>query len=216
MMNPASAQAQTRIAVSANPALEATMGRFGAAMEKAEHLVWQYEMSHLHDEIDNLGLGPLHYIPGPVGRASQLADLIYDCATGGECNFDPLSLGPPVPSLAPGGYGKGNGGGGPEDAGSGRPPNLTPEGAGRRGALNEAKRNNGIPTSQQPVRVTPNLDRRGNQQPGRVYEYEVPTRGGGKEIVKIRDDASGHFFGPGDPQNRGPHFNDSQGRHYDY
>ena len=37
-----------------------------------------------------------------------------------------------------------------------KPPNLTPEGAGRNGALREAKRNNGVPTSQPPSRQTPN------------------------------------------------------------
>ncbi|MFY0575552.1 RHS repeat-associated core domain-containing protein [Cystobacter fuscus] len=41
-----------------------------------------------------------------------------------------------------------------------RPPNLTPKGAGRNGAFNAAKRNSGIPTSQQPSRITPNVDKR--------------------------------------------------------
>lgn len=40
--------------------------------------------------------------------------------------------------------------------------------------------------------------------------------GGGKRTVRIRDDAKGHDYGKNDPQNRGPHFNDEKGNHYDY
>lgn len=97
-----------------------------------------------------------------------------------------------------------------------RPPSMSPAGAGRQGALNEAKRANGVPTSQQPSRTLPNTDKRGNPQPGRIYEYEVPAEGGGTRTVRIRDDAGGSDFGAGDPQNRGPHFNDDAKRHYDY
>jgi filamentous hemagglutinin len=32
----------------------------------------------------------------------------------------------------------------------------------------------------------------------------------------IRDDVGGHNYGPADIQNRGPHFNDESGNHYDY
>jgi RHS repeat-associated protein len=92
------------------------------------------------------------------------------------------------------------------------PPNLSPEGARRAGAFNEAKRQNGIPTSQQPESTGPNLDRRGDPQPGKQYTFRDPN---GKEII-IRDDAEGHYYGDGDPQNRGPHFNDPAGNHYDY
>ena len=92
------------------------------------------------------------------------------------------------------------------------PPNMSPEGAGRAGAFNEAKRQNGIPTSQQPESTGPNLDRRGNPQPGKQYTFRDAN---GKEVI-IRDDAEGHDFGDGDPQNRGPHFNDPAGNHYDY
>jgi RHS repeat-associated protein len=97
-----------------------------------------------------------------------------------------------------------------------RPPNLSPPGAGRRGAFNQAKRDAGVPTSKSPDRVTPNLDRRGNPQPGRVYEFDVPAEGGGTRTVRIRDDAGGHNFGSNNPQNRGPHFNTPDGGHYDY
>jgi len=97
-----------------------------------------------------------------------------------------------------------------------KPANLSPDGAGRSGAFNEAKRNSGIPVSQQPIRVLPNIDNRGNLQPGYVYEYEVPAAGGGLDTISIRDDAQGHFYGDNDPQNRGSHFNDSNGNHYDY
>ena len=96
------------------------------------------------------------------------------------------------------------------------PPNMSPPGAGRSGAFNAAKRGAGVPTSQQPSRVLPNEDLRGNAQPGRIYEFEVPAPGGGTRPVRIREDSSGHDFGPGNPQNRGPHFNDPAGNHYDY
>ena len=96
------------------------------------------------------------------------------------------------------------------------PPNLSPPGAGRRGAHREAKRQSGVPVSQQPSRVTQNRDRRGNPQPGRNYEYEVPTSGGGRTTVNVRDDAAGHSYGRNNPQNRGPHFNDRAGNHFDY
>ncbi len=96
----------------------------------------------------------------------------------------------------------------PKDA---PPPNKSPEGAGRQSALNEAKRQNKIPTSQQPESTVPNVDRRENPQPGRQYKFSDVN---GKEVI-IRDDAAGHDFGPGDPQNRGPHFADPAGNHYD-
>ncbi|MHC1723780.1 MAG: HNH/endonuclease VII fold putative polymorphic toxin [Aminipila sp.] len=89
-----------------------------------------------------------------------------------------------------------------------KPPNLTPEGAGRNGAFREAKRNSGIPVSEQPKSVTPAVDKRGNRIPGKDYNF-----GDGKVI---RDHSGGHEF-PDDPtQNRGPHFNDPEGNHYDY
>ncbi|MDI1285736.1 MAG: HNH/endonuclease VII fold putative polymorphic toxin [Reyranella sp.] len=97
-----------------------------------------------------------------------------------------------------------------------RPRNFTPEGAGRSGAFNAAKQSSGIPTSQQPSAILPNVDRTGRLQPGKVYRFEVPAAGGGTRTVDIRDDASGHFYGPSDPQNRGPHFNDPGGNHFDY
>ena len=93
------------------------------------------------------------------------------------------------------------------------PPNMSPEGAGRQGAFNAAKRANDIPTSSQPSAVGPNLDRNGRPQPGRQYTFDNPR--GGRDIV-IRDDAAGHNYGPNNPQNRGPHFNDPAGNHYDY
>ncbi|MFS1526289.1 RHS repeat-associated core domain-containing protein [Microbulbifer sp. 2304DJ12-6] len=97
-----------------------------------------------------------------------------------------------------------------------KPPNLSPSGAGRNGAFREAKRQSGVPVSQQPSRVLPNTDKRGNLQPGKVYEFEVPAKGGGVRTVRIRDDAGGHTYGRGDPQNRGSHFNDEAGNHFDY
>lgn len=89
---------------------------------------------------------------------------------------------------------------------------LTPPGAGRRGAHREAKRKNRIPTSQQPEHQGPSHDRRGNKQPGREYDY----RDSEGNPVKIRDDSEGHTFPDNPTQNRGPHFNDPQGNHYDF
>ncbi|AUH02521.1 hypothetical protein CWC46_12965 [Prodigiosinella confusarubida] len=97
-----------------------------------------------------------------------------------------------------------------------KPANLSPEGSARAGAFNEAKRQSGIPVSQSPSRVSPNVDRRDNVQPGYIYEFEVPKPGGGTQKVYIRDDAGGHFYGDDSSQNRGAHFNDEQGNHYDY
>lgn len=100
---------------------------------------------------------------------------------------------------------------------SSRPPNMSPPGAKRRGAFGEAKRVNGIPVSQQPLLTSKNLDRRGDPQPGRRYEFELPKKKNGKtQVLTIRDDARGHNFGHNDPQNRGPHFNDPKRNHYDY
>jgi RHS repeat-associated protein len=96
------------------------------------------------------------------------------------------------------------------------PPNMSPEGAGRSGAFNEAKRQAGVPTSQQPSSVLPNMDRRNNIQPDRIYQYEVPAAGGITRTIRIRDDAGGHNYGVGNPQTRGPHFNDPAKNHYDY
>ncbi|MCG8465443.1 MAG: hypothetical protein MI750_11400 [Xanthomonadales bacterium] len=97
-----------------------------------------------------------------------------------------------------------------------RPPNLSPEGAGRRGAFQEAKRRSGVPVGMEPYSVGPNYDKRDKLQPGRVYTFKVPKQGGGTRDVIIRDDAGGHYYGPNDPQNRGPHFNDENDDHYDY
>ena len=97
-----------------------------------------------------------------------------------------------------------------------RPLNLTPEGTGRSGAFNQAKRDAGIPTSQQPAEVLPNEDRRGTPQPGYQYVYEVPTSGGGVEREVIRYDAGGHIYIGNSSQNRGAHFNTPDGSHYDY
>lgn len=91
------------------------------------------------------------------------------------------------------------------------PVNMSPWGAGRRGAFREAKRNEGIPVSQQPIGVRPNTDRRGNVQPGRQYDFIING-----QTRTIREDSAGHFYGPNNSQNRGPHFNGSNNSHYDY
>jgi RHS repeat-associated protein len=99
-----------------------------------------------------------------------------------------------------------------------RPPNLTPRGAGRDGALNEALRRNGVPTSQSPSMVGPNVGNDGKEIPGRTYIWIIrdSSAPGGWRAVRIRDDAAGDFHGPGNYHNRGPHFNDDLGNHYDY
>jgi len=104
----------------------------------------------------------------------------------------------------------------PLAGGGSRPMNFSPLGSGRSGAFNEAKRLSDVPTSQSPSQTRPNADLRGNPQPGRQYDFDIPAPGGGTRRVTIRDDAKGHDFGPSDPQNRGPHFNDMCGRHFDY
>ncbi|HDR6387482.1 HNH/endonuclease VII fold putative polymorphic toxin [Bacillus cereus] len=89
-----------------------------------------------------------------------------------------------------------------------RPPNFTPKGAKRGGAFNEAKRASGIPVNEQPTKVTPAVDKRGNPIPGRDYHF--------KDGKIIREHSGGHTY-PDDPsQNRGSHFNDVHGNHYDY
>ena len=97
-----------------------------------------------------------------------------------------------------------------------RPPNLTPPGAGRRGAFRQAKRNSDIPVCTCPSRISANLDKRGNIQAGKNYEFDRRSSTGENVTVKIRDDAGGHYFGKDDSQNRGPHFNDEKNGHYDY
>lgn len=99
---------------------------------------------------------------------------------------------------------------------SSRPPNLSPEGAGRRGAFRMAKKKNGIPMSQHPDQVGPNVDRNGNVQPGRTYKFNVQSEGHKRNEVILREDKAGHHYGPDNVQNRGPHFNDGADNHYDY
>ena len=120
--------------------------------------------------------------------------------TGIKATITPIPLGPSVDDLA---Y-------------LDKPANLSPEGSARSGAFNEAKRQSGIPVSQSPSKVYANIDRRKNPQPGYIYEFEVLRPGGGTQKVYIRDDAGGHFFADDESQNRGPHFNDEKGNHYDY
>ena len=88
----------------------------------------------------------------------------------------------------------------------GAPKDYSPEGSGRNGAFNQAKRDQGIPVSEQPINVTPNYDRRGNIQPGKVYEFA------GNKF--IRDDVVGHSFPDG--SYLPPHFNTPNGDHYFY
>ena len=93
-----------------------------------------------------------------------------------------------------------------------KPSSKTPLGAGRRGALREAKRNSRVPTSQPPEQQIPNYDKKGDKQTGKQYKY----RDSAGNPVTIRDDSKGHTFPDNSSQNRGPHFNDEAGNHYDY
>jgi filamentous hemagglutinin len=94
---------------------------------------------------------------------------------------------------------------------------LSPEGAGRRGAFRQAKRQNGVPVTQHPTEIGPNIGKQGQTQPGREYKFKVLDEGASepREVI-IRDDAGGHFYGRDNAQNRGPHFNDGKKNHYDY
>jgi len=85
------------------------------------------------------------------------------------------------------------------------PENLAPAGVGRQGAFRQAKRDMGIPVSQQPDMVLPNYNRRGMISPGRVYVFGD---------ILIRDDLAGHIFGDGGYLY--PHFNTPVGGHYFY
>jgi RHS repeat-associated protein len=88
-----------------------------------------------------------------------------------------------------------------------KPANMSPQGSGRSGAFNAAKSNNGVPRSQQPSETTYN-----RQTGQRTYTYD--KAGGGR--TTIRDDARGHQYSDDPSQNRGSHFNDESGNHYDY
>jgi RHS repeat-associated protein len=102
----------------------------------------------------------------------------------------------------------------PAPAPGSRPPNLAPPGASRHGAFAAAKRHLGIPQGQQPKKVGPNVNRRTEKVPGRTYSFSDP-KNPNKELT-IRDDVKGHYYGPNDPQNRGPHFNTPDEGHFDY
>ena len=78
----------------------------------------------------------------------------------------------------------------------------------RNAAFRKAKEVNGIPRSTQPDKVTStHLNRQGKVEQGREYTF-------GNQ--KIRDDAKGHTYKDDPSQNRGPHFNDKAGNHFDY
>jgi hypothetical protein len=65
----------------------------------------------------------------------------------------------------------------------------------------------GIPNGEQPLNVGPAKNKAGKIIPGREYEFK-----NGKTIREH----FGHDY-PDDPtQNRGNHFNDVNGNHYDY
>ena len=78
----------------------------------------------------------------------------------------------------------------------------------RNGAFRKAKEVNGIPRSAQPDKVTyTHLNRQGKTEAGREYTF-------GNN--KIRDDVKGHQYKDDPSQNRGSHFNDKFGNHFNY
>lgn len=88
------------------PGNEPTVRTFGPSRYDLERLRVEREDRGLI----SLGLGPVHYIPGPIGRGSQLADDIYDIIDNknqGPIDID--SMGPPLPG-APGAPGAPGGG----------------------------------------------------------------------------------------------------------
>ncbi len=87
-----------------------------------------------------------------------------------------------------------------------QPKDLSPTNSGRRGAFNAAKQELGIPRSQQPIKVSKNVNRQGKIVPGRVYDF-------GDKII-IGDDIAGHIFSDG--FSFGRHFNTPSGGHYFY
>jgi filamentous hemagglutinin len=61
----------------------------------------------------------------------------------------------------------------------------------------------------------PNIYFRGEngQSMGGTIEEYLDIHG---KHVEIRRDSQGHFYGPNNPQNRRPHYNDKDGGHYDF
>jgi uncharacterized protein RhaS with RHS repeats len=102
----------------------------------------------------------------------------------------------------------------PQDGSGGgaRPPNLTPPGGKRRGAFRAAKRNSGIPVSSQPILREPYPNRDKNFGPGEKWIFKPDPRG---PVVEVRRE-TGHAYSDKPLHNRGPHFNDIHGGHYDY
>ncbi|WP_267379965.1 MULTISPECIES: HNH/endonuclease VII fold putative polymorphic toxin [unclassified Gilliamella] len=158
-----------------------------------------------YQPLDPEELGPNH-----TGHGGGLDNIEFPNHTGGNQIPEPL---PPLPGYEPLDPAWINNALTSEEY---VPPNLSPEGAGRAGAFNEAKRKSGIPVSTHPDRVVDNFDLRGKKQKGRVYEFDVKQPNGKIKTIKIREDAGGHFYGENNPQNRGPHFIDNKGNHYDY
>jgi RHS repeat-associated protein len=102
-------------------------------------------------------------------------------------------------------------------ANASRPVNLSPPGAGRRGAFRQAKFDMGIPRSQQPTAVRTVPDRTNPGKTVREFDFDVPSPDGGSvRRVTIRDDRNGHRYLDNPTQNRGPHFNTPNNGHYDY
>ncbi|RYV04078.1 hypothetical protein SOPP22_01360 [Shewanella sp. OPT22] len=90
----------------------------------------------------------------------------------------------------------------------GAPPiSETPLGGGHGAAHRAAKRSLNIPKNMQPTSVQPNINRAGRLEPGTVEIYRLSNGQGGFRDVFIRHDVRGGFYGTGNFQNIGPHYN---------
>lgn len=108
----------------------------------------------------------------------------------------------------------------------GAPPiNLTPLGGTQTAAYRAARRSLNIPMGISPTSVIPNIGNSGVINPGRVEIFRIPNGQGGFRDRLIRHDVNGHYYGIGNIQNQGPHYNTGQfrngkqandGGHYGY
>ena len=64
----------------------------------------------------------------------------------------------------------------------------------KRNAFRQLKKDLKIPLSSQPIKTKRNKDRRGNSQPGKIYEFKNYDKNIDKKTVEIRDDRMGHHF----------------------
>ena len=100
-------------------------------------------------------------------------------------------------------------------SGKGQPPqNFSPVGAGKNGAFREAKRASGVPVSQQPSKIVdPGIGKNGKPVVGGGKDYYFKDSNGNEVVIRQHNE---HIYEDDPIQNRGTHFNDKYGNHYDY